>query len=108
MIVSLVAIYNINVTKNLLYPLPKHLWKIEVKRTVKQTWSTNLKRGSANKKSMEWYIAGTDTGQIHPSWTPCVGNPRYIAAAITRARMLVGRFKTAPLAAKYTGSSDKI
>ena len=66
MIVSLVAIYNINVTKNLLYPLPKHLWKIEVKRTVKQTWSTNLKRGSANKKSMEWYIAGTDTAQIHP------------------------------------------
>ena len=54
MIVSLVAIYNINVTKNLLYPLPKHLWKTEVKRAVKQTWSINLKRGSANKKSMEW------------------------------------------------------
>ena len=100
--------YSINVNENLIWPRPKAQWKEEVKRTVNNFWTAKLQSETVHKKTLEWFITRTDTAQVHPLWLTCAGDPRKVEAAATRARLLVGRFSTQSVRARYSGSGSKL
>jgi hypothetical protein len=93
--------YGIDIHQQILVPWPKPLWKRHIKTVVTEFTHEELVKNAAGKSSLKWLITSSHR-QTHPVWQFSGGNTRSLDSANIRARMLVGRYKTQSLLAKYS------
>lgn len=108
MIANLGSQYNLDIHANLQYPSLKQRWKKEVRHAIRSYWSRKINKDATQKTSLKWLIPRPSLAPPHPIWSPCIGDPRRVEAAGTRARMLTGRFRTQDLEAKFRREEDKM
>ena len=83
--------YDIDIVLQLLYPWNKTSWKRHYKRIIQEAWEAKIKKDCHEKTSLSYVIWDSDW-LVHGIWSACCGQPHLVEAAITRARMLVGRY----------------
>jgi hypothetical protein len=98
--------YGLDIWSNMRLPRDKQNWKREVRLAVRSYWQKKLIEDAAERSTLKWLIANIDMDSPHPLWLPCVGEPRLVEAAATRARMLVGRYMTRAQMTKFNLSND--
>lgn len=85
--------YDINLLPALTAPWVPHTWKKHVRSIVTTHWKCNLQLAASSKSSLSRLLLDhcPPTGP-HPVWTSCGGRSYKVKAAMTRAKMLAGRF----------------
>ncbi len=74
-------------------PWPKLAWKSHISEMVKLYWEDQLRKAALSKKTLQYLLQGPHPSSLpHPLWQVCRGNSFQTSAAMTRARMLVGRY----------------
>ena len=87
--------YEVNIYKQLHYPWDKLSWKKLVKEAVRSKHFSELLQEASQKKTLKWLISPQEAPKAtHDIWTSCSRKPHLLEAAINRARLLVGRFRT--------------
>ncbi len=85
--------YNIDLSSCLDYPWPKETWKGYTKAVVKDHWWGQLTRDAKNKSSLKWLcVENCELTQTHEIWKCCRGKTYMVESAVTRAKMLCGRY----------------
>ena len=99
--------YNLDILSAFNIPEEKTSWKRRYKNAVLTSVRAELLYDAACRSTLKWGIwswATIDENKAHPLWKCCEGKSFRIEMASTRARMLVGRFKTMDVTALYTGN----
>ena len=84
--------YEIDITSQLLYPWSKASWKSHYKRVIQEAWEARLRKDCHEKSSLAYIIWDNKNWLVHGIWRACRGRPHFVEAAVTRARMLAGRY----------------
>ena len=101
--------YNIDIIAALDRPEDKITWKRRCRVAVNSITISQLIYDTARKGSLKWGIwmwpCPSSKKTAHPLWTSCEGKAHRIEMATTRARMIIGRFKTQDVVSLYKGNS---
>ena len=87
--------YGISTEASLTAPWRKQAWKRYVEDAVRGKWTKELLLNKAGKSSLVMLQALKPSEYTpHPIWESCIQNPRYVNAAVTRARLITGTYQT--------------
>ena len=84
--------YNIPVIQYMNSPWEAQRWKNQVKKAITAQWLDRLTEGKALKSSLKYLKTCTTELQTHPIWKFAGSDPRNLAHAAYRAKMLTGSY----------------
>lgn len=97
-------LYELNLDSQLCSPWPKRTWKKFIQERIRIYHHYETSRAAQKKSSLKWVKVREGKGS-HPIWKTCRANKRMLSGANIRARLLVGRYPTQALRAKFEKQS---